>query len=789
MAADLSQVLTSIEACSLIEPSQRRQFEEEARSAADPTVAIRDWVKRGLLTPYQANLINQKKTADLVVGPYVLLDRIGRGGMGDVFKARHRHLRTRTAALKVIRPELLANPSSRQFLARFEREPEALASLSHPNIVQVFDAGRSGDTLYLAMEHLQGEPLDQRAKAKPLSTEQACDVIRQTAEGLRYLHNRGMVHRDIKPANLFLTTEGTVKILDLGLVLMKQSAGTDETVDQLTMHTGGLGTPAFWAPEQAIHPHGVDIRADLYSLGRTFYFLLTGQMPSPEPRPISAEKLRQLRPDVPAGVAALIARLTAWDPADRPSSPDDVIAALAKLTRRSFLATHPSWLLPAIAGGGIAATLLLALLLVWALRGKPPAEVVVAKGKEPPILPVVEKKDEAPIVPVAVVPNPNPPMPPANIPVAPPELPPAKDPVGKKPEPVLEPNVDPAPPRKVAAEPPGEFGESRVLTNHTREVVGVAFLWDGLALSCSSDDLALLDLKSDTVLKKRTTTDVIQELMPKLPDFPGDFKPELPPFGFNQASAEAKLAERSPLGAVLPLPNGKDAIVAGMSHLTVWNIETWKKKKAFTRPHCGVIGAWISVSGDGRLATHANWDNLVKMYDLTKLEEMPRSFPGARAVLSHDGTRLLVGGRSQSTRDPMRLTLYETAKGQPIKSFAPHQQGVNVVAMSPDGRFGLSAPMQEKDAILWDLKTFEEVRRFRGHTKPVTSAVFSSDGARLITGSEDTTARLWNVADGTEIDRFESHERAVNAVAISPGGTYALTAGADQRMGIWQLKK
>ncbi|MFO0864251.1 MAG: serine/threonine-protein kinase [Gemmataceae bacterium] len=778
MSADLSQVLTSIEACSLIEPSQRRLFEESARAAVDPTVAIREWVKRGLLTPYQANLVNQKKTAELVVGPYVLLDRIGRGGMGDVFKARHRHLRTRTAALKVIRPELLKNPASRQFLARFEREPQTLASLSHPNIVQVFDAGRSGETLYLAMEHLQGEPLDQRAKDKPLSVQQACDVVRQTAEGLRYLHHRGMVHRDIKPANLFLTTDGTVKILDLGLVLIKHSAGTDETLDPLTMHTGGLGTPAFWAPEQAIHPHGVDIRADIYSLGRTFYYLLTGQMPSPEPRPIAAEKLSQLRPDVPAAVAALIARMTAWDPADRPHSPDEVIAALVKTKHRTLFASQPKWFLPAVIGGGVAAMLLCVVLLTLLFRSKPAGDAF-AKGHEPPIVPGLEKKNDLPFVPVAVVPNVDPPK------VNPP-VPKDPSPVVKKVEPMPEPNVDPVPPPKVAAEPPGEFGESRVLTNHTREVVGVAFLWDGMALSCSSDDTLLIDLKSDTVLKKRTSTDILQEMMapPKLPEFPGDFKPQFPPAGFDQSSAEAKLAERSPLGAVLPLPNGKDAIIAGMSHLTVWNVETWKKKKAFTRPHCGVIGAWISVSGDGRYATHANWDNLVKMYDLTKLEEMPRSFPGSRAVLSRDGKRILVG-HSLS----MRLTLYETAKGQPIKSFGAYQQGVHAVAITPDGKFGLSAPMREKDAILWDLTTFEEVRRFKGHAKPVTSAVFSPDGTRLITGSEDTTARLWNVADATEIDRFESHERAVNAVAISPGGTYALTAGADQRMGIWQLKK
>src|SRR3954451_11273047 len=102
MAADLSKVLTSIEACSLVEPSMRRQFEESARSAADQAGAIREWVKRGLLTPFQAHLVNQQKTSSLVIGPYVLIDRIGVGGMGDVFKARHRHLKTRTAALKVV---------------------------------------------------------------------------------------------------------------------------------------------------------------------------------------------------------------------------------------------------------------------------------------------------------------------------------------------------------------------------------------------------------------------------------------------------------------------------------------------------------------------------------------------------------------------------------------------------------------------------------------------------------------------------------------------------------------
>jgi tRNA A-37 threonylcarbamoyl transferase component Bud32 len=267
----------------------------------------------------------------------VLLEKLGEGGMGQVFKAKDRK-QGRVVALKLIRKERLDDPDA---VRRFEREVRAAAALDHPNIVRAYGADRVGGTLLLAMEHVEGA-IDLGALVKkdgPLPVGRACDYVRQAALGLQQPYERGIVHRDIKPTNLLLTADGgVVKILDLGLARLDRPRAGDETVSSMTQEGTILGTPDFLAPEQALEPHGVDIRADLYSLGCTFYYLLTGRVPFPagslllklnkhqneQPPPVEA-----LRSDVPPGVARVVRKLMAKDPGDRYRTPAELAAALA----------------------------------------------------------------------------------------------------------------------------------------------------------------------------------------------------------------------------------------------------------------------------------------------------------------------------------------------------------------------------------------------------------------------------------------------------------------------------
>jgi serine/threonine protein kinase len=241
-------------------------------------------------------------------------------------------------AVKLIRKERLGNPD---LLRRFLREIRASAQLSHPNLVSAYDADQVGDTCFFAMEYVEGTDLGRHVRRQgPLPVLRACDYVYQTALGLQHVHEMGFVHRDLKPSNLMVTGRGQVKILDMGLARLTLAEGDQTTTDELTRDEAPMGTPDYIAPEQAVDSHQVDIRADLYSLGCAFYYLLTGRVPFPggtqlkklfkhcwmEPRPVE-----QLRPDVPPAVAATVRKLMDKRPERRYQTPLEVVEAVSRL--------------------------------------------------------------------------------------------------------------------------------------------------------------------------------------------------------------------------------------------------------------------------------------------------------------------------------------------------------------------------------------------------------------------------------------------------------------------------
>jgi serine/threonine protein kinase len=320
----------------VLEPVPLEELPALAACFPDPKSLARELIRRDWLTPFQANQLLQDRGAELVLGSYVLLERIGEGGMGQVFKARNWKL-GKIVALKLIRKERLARPDA---VRRFQREVRAAAALSHPNIVAAYDADEIDGTHVLVMECVDGA-IDLARLVRqngPLPVEKACEYIRQTAVGLQHAHERGMIHRDIKPHNLLATADGTrVKILDMGLARRSQGGDDDDGSGTMTLEGVVMGTPDYIAPEQALSAHTVDGRADLYSLGCTLYFLLTGQPPFPGGSPLEKfikhreeppPSLEQLRPGVPPQIARLTYWLLAKNPDDRAPSAAAVVEAL-----------------------------------------------------------------------------------------------------------------------------------------------------------------------------------------------------------------------------------------------------------------------------------------------------------------------------------------------------------------------------------------------------------------------------------------------------------------------------
>jgi serine/threonine protein kinase len=302
-------------------------------------------VHEGLLTRFQADQILQGKWRRFTIGKYKVQEKLGSGGMGSVYLCEHLLIHRRVA-LKVLPTAKAEDPSS---LERFYREARAVAALDHPNIVRAYDFGQEGELHFLIMEYVEGADLSKLVRERgPLPVALACEYVCQAALGLNHAHENGLVHRDIKPQNLILTRTGpggqaVVKITDFGLARFVTetdlSGPITVTADgnwHLTATGAFLGTPAYMAPEQAYDAGRVDIRADIFSLGCTLFYLLTRSSPYPgrtlkekltawrgAPTPVCA-----LRPEVPPGLADVLARAMVREPAGRYPTPAELVAAL-----------------------------------------------------------------------------------------------------------------------------------------------------------------------------------------------------------------------------------------------------------------------------------------------------------------------------------------------------------------------------------------------------------------------------------------------------------------------------
>jgi WD40 repeat protein/tRNA A-37 threonylcarbamoyl transferase component Bud32 len=267
---------------------------------------------------------------------YEIIQLLGRGGMGAVYLARHKVM-DRTVALKAISPQYLDNP---QAVARFRREVQSAAKLAHPHIVTAHDAEQAGDLHFLVMEYVEGTDLARLLKQRgPLPVAEACEYARQTALGLEHAYEHGLIHRDMKPHNLMLTARGVVKVLDFGLARLVRPGGS---ASEFTGENVVMGTMDYIAPEQAQDSRTADTRSDIYSLGCTLFHLLTGQPPFPVggavekvlahvmmPPPLVTDQ----RPEAPAELNAVVAKMLAKEPAERYQTPADVARALAPFAK------------------------------------------------------------------------------------------------------------------------------------------------------------------------------------------------------------------------------------------------------------------------------------------------------------------------------------------------------------------------------------------------------------------------------------------------------------------------
>lgn len=337
MALSLDQFIEQLVLSGLVSAGDLAEFQAAFPPEKMPKTAealARQLLREKRLTPCQVAMIWEGRAQLLVLGQYVLLERIGKGGMGEVFKATHRCL-NRPAAIKMLRPETQQSIAA---VRRFCQEVHTAAQLSHPNIVTTYDACEKAGVQYLVMEYVSGCSLSVALKTRgPFHPLQGLNYALQAARGLEYAHHRHVVHRDIKPSNLLLDDQETIKISDMGLarIIEEESLAVGETfVQRLTASGQLLGSVDYVSPEQAENSRGCDHRSDIYSLGCTLWTILTGtpvyEGDSPAAKLMAHSdypipSLRDHFPHIPLLVDQVFQKMVAKRPADRYPSMTEII--------------------------------------------------------------------------------------------------------------------------------------------------------------------------------------------------------------------------------------------------------------------------------------------------------------------------------------------------------------------------------------------------------------------------------------------------------------------------------
>jgi WD40 repeat protein/serine/threonine protein kinase len=754
--ASPAELLAFLQEHGFLTPAQARALGRDTQVADGPAL-VRVLVERNWLTPYQSDKLLEGRGEDLLLGDYHLLELLGEGGMGQVFKARHAGS-VHFVALKTIPRDRVSDPVAR---ARFDREVRAVAELLHPNIVTAFEAHQAGPTHFLVMEYVDGIDLARLVQQSgPLSIPSACEYIRQAAAGLQHAHEKGLVHRDIKPGNLMVARPDpdgplVVKILDFGLARFESESAHPVRLTQLGTV---VGTVDYIAPEQARNARTADIRADIYSLGCSLFYLLTAEPPfagEDAVQKISARALggppsvRERRPEVSPTLERVLMKMMARGPAERYQTPGEVATALTPHTEKTetqevqrsalvvndvpatSVARPPSRIfkpLPAktsppeqrrrtagrtrakrgaaLLASGAAGCLMLGLLagfggaVFWAIR----------KGEDE------NARQSRPAPPTTPVTQPGPPPP-----AAPPETP--------------KPNLD----------------EIR-LAGHRWTDTRMAFAPDGIHVVTAGPDgvLRLWDLRTSKEVRR----------------FEG------------HVGSVTGLAVGPSLRHVL---SG-----GGDRSLRLWDAATGAEILQFPGLNNAVEA--VTVSSNGRQALSRDSGPVVRLWDLGTGQEVRqfnhRSGLAGCVAFSPDGKYVLTG--SGVGPGPYTIFLWDAQTGAEVRRFTGHTLFVRSLAFSADGRRLLSGS-SDRTVRLWEVSTGKELRRLEDPDGNLQSVALAP-GGRAALSTDGKAVRLWDVETGVELPLpDEVRPRQVLGLAFAPDGRHALAGCADGSIWRWPV--
>ncbi len=700
--------------------------------------------------------------AVIAIPGYEIIDELGRGGMGVVYKARQVQL-NRPCALKMILAGIHATP---QAAARFLSEAQAIARLHHPHIVQIYSIGDVNGLPYVELEYLPGGGLDRQLDGTPWKPDRAARLVEQLARGIADAHAQGIVHRDLKPANVLLSADGTPKISDFGLA---KFLGSDSG---LTRSEAIMGSPSYMAPEQAEgRTREVGPEADVYALGTILYELLTGRTPFrgasiletlEQVKTAEAVPPSRLVPRLPRDIETIALRCLQKEPVKRYRS----AVALAEDLRR-FHAGEPiaarriggperawRWCRRNPVVSGLIASIALALILgtavsaYFAIRATRGERLAVQKARE--ALENARRADQA-----AQTAREEKQKSDHSLYLA--EMRLANQAWQEGLVDLVRQYLQNQVPRQ--SDDPDRRGfewyylerlchsDLRTLRGHSDMVRTVAFHAAGHRIASASDDntVKLWDMATGQQVRTlRGHTKFIMDVV---------FSPD-----------GARLASAS-----------EDQTVK------LWDVATGQEVRSLRGHASGVNG--VSYSPDGKSLASASDDQTVKLWDASTGQEV-RTLRGHASEVngvsySPDGRSLVSAGVDQTVK------LWDAATGREIRTLRGHMAAVQDVRFSPDGRTIASA-CSDRSIKLWDTATGRELQTFRGHTGAVLAVAFSPDGRTIASAGHDRTVKLWDPVTGREIRTVRGHSDWVSGVSYSPDGRVLASASADETVKLWE---